>query len=96
MVDRESGSKTYRFVVPEGTAERMARGEAQALFPRRFEARVGDTLEIVNQDDVSQTVGPYVVLPKETLRQTFTAPGQLIGECTLHPEGQVTIVVSQY
>jgi len=30
----------------------------------------------------------------ETMRQTFKSPGEFIGECTVHPSGQIAVTVS--
>ena len=79
--------------VPAGTAERIAAGEEVELLPRTLEVSVGDTLEIHNLDDTPHDVGPYSVAAGQTLRQTFTSPGTLQGLCTLHPSGEITIVV---
>jgi plastocyanin len=79
--------------VPAGTAERIEAGEPVELLPRTLEVSVGDTLEIRNLDDASHEVGPYFVAAGQTVRQTFTAPGTIQGMCTLHPSGEITIVV---
>ena len=87
------GTEELRVEVAAGTAERLAAGEAVELLPRNLEVQVGDRLEIVNHDTVTHEVGPYVVAPGQTLRQTFTTPGVLEGACTLHPSGAIRIVV---
>lgn len=79
--------------VPAGTAARIEAGESVELLPRTLEVSVGDTLEIRNLDDEIHEVGPYVVGAQQTLRQTFTSPGTIQGLCTLHPSGEITIVV---
>jgi hypothetical protein len=79
--------------VPAGTAERIEAGEFVELLPGTLEVSVGDTLEIRNLDAHAHEVGPYVVGAGQTLRQTFTSPGTIQGLCTLHPSGEITIVV---
>ena len=79
--------------VPVGTAARIEAGERVELLPRSLEVAVGDTLEIRNQDVETHQVGPYTVAAGQTVRQTFSSPGTLQGLCTLHPDGQLTIVV---
>lgn len=79
--------------VAAGTAERIAAGEPVELLPPTLEVSVGDRLEIVNDDDITHQVGPYIVAPGQTLRQSFTSPGTLEGACTLHPSGAIRIVV---
>jgi len=87
------GAEEIRVEVATGTAERLAAGEPVELLPRTLEVQVGDRLEIVNHDTVTHEVGPYVVAPGQTLRQTFTTAGVLEGACTLHPSGAIRIVV---
>ncbi len=79
--------------VPLGTAARIAAGESVELLPARLELTVGDTLEIRNHDLEAHDVGPYTVGAGQALTQTFATPGVLQGICTLHPDGEVTIVV---
>jgi plastocyanin len=79
--------------VPLGTAALIDAGEPVELLPRTLEVSVGDTLEIHNLDVVAHEVGPYGVAAGQTLRQTFSSPGTLQGLCTLHPDGELTIVV---
>jgi len=79
--------------VPLGTAARIAAGETVELLPSRLEFEVGDTLEIRNPDVEAHDVGPYTVAAGQSLTQTFATPGVLQGICTLHPDGEVTIVV---
>ena len=63
------------------------------LFPRRLEVAVGDRLIIANEDVVTHQVGPYVVGSGQRIDQTFSTVGSIEGICTLHPSGEVTIVV---
>lgn len=80
-------------VVPPGTMERVEAGEQVELLPRRLEVSVGDRLLIVNEDLATHLVGPYIVGPGQRLEQRFGRPGTISGLCTLHPSGQVSIVV---
>lgn len=79
-------------VVPAGTGALDTSDEP--LLPSRLEVHVGDTLVIDNQDDRTHEVGPYVVAPGQRLEHRFTEVGEVVGECTIHPSGQVTIVVT--
>lgn len=87
------GQQEHRVEVPAGTGAAIADGATIELLPAVLEVRVGDRLVIVNDDDVVHEVGPYVVAPGQTLQQTFTRPGTLQGACTLHPSGEISIVV---
>lgn len=81
------------YVVPAGTQIRIDAGEEVNLFPRQLEVRVGDRITIENQDDATHQVGPYVIGAGQRIEQYFGTPGTIEGICTLHPSGQVSIVV---
>lgn len=93
VVPRAAASQTIEIVVPDGTQERTDQGEQIVLFPRRLEVTVGDRLIITNEDVVTRQVGPYVVGSGQRIDQTFSTVGSIEGICTLHPSGEVTIVV---
>lgn len=93
IVPRAAASQTIEIVVPDGTRERTDQGEQIVLFPRRLEVAVGDRLIITNEDVVTHQVGPYVVGSGQRIDQTFSTVGSIEGICTLHPSGEVTIVV---
>lgn len=92
LVD-ETKHTTHTFVVPQGAEEQLRDDPDLSFFPRRLEAKVGDTVVIENHDDVLHTVGPYTVDAGQTLRQRFDSAGTFTGLCTLHPDGQVEIDV---
>lgn len=89
------GPVEHRYVIPPGTAERVAAGEQVDVIPLRIEAMVGETIEIVNEDDRVNQVGVFVVGPGQTVRQRFTTPGVLEGACDVHPQGTFTIEVAE-
>ena len=60
----------------------------------RLEATVGETIRIVNEDDRGHLVGPFFVPAQTTLNQTFSSPGEFIGECTVHPSGEIRVIIS--
>jgi len=81
----------YEYTVPPGTVEAIEAGEQIYVFPRSLDVRVGDQLIIHNNDTRVVEVGPYTIDRNATLAQTFTQPGTIIGICTIHPSGRVTI-----
>lgn len=87
------GATTIEVDVEPGTMARIEAGERIELLPRTLSVDVGDTLVVTNRDDAVHEVGPYTVGPGQTIRQTFTTPGTIEGVCTLHPDGEITIVV---
>jgi hypothetical protein len=85
--------KIYEYTVPSGTVARIEAGEKLYVFPRQLDVRVGDQLVIHNNDTRVIEVGPYTVDRNATLAQTFNQPGTIVGICTIHPSGRVTINV---
>ena len=93
VVQLTGGSETISIVVPAGTQARIDAGEEIELIPALLEVERGDRIVVVNNDDSSHQVGPYVVGPNQTIEQQFTYAGRIEGICTLHPSGEVAIVV---
>lgn len=89
----DADSFEHEYLIPAGTAERIAAGEPIEIVPRELEVRVGEAIRIVNDDDEGHVVGVFYVGPGETLSQRFTAPGVLSGECTVHSDGEFTVRV---
>jgi hypothetical protein len=83
-----------RFVIPAGTAQRLDAGEKVNILPARLHYRVGQLIQVVNQDDRGETVGPFVVGPMATVTEKFATPGRYAGVCTVHPGGKIVIEVS--
>ncbi len=81
----------HGYEIPAGAGQALDAGTPLEIFPPEFQAQVGQTLEIVNLDDRGHLVGPWFVGAGETLRQTFASPGTFIGECTVHPSGQIVV-----
>jgi plastocyanin len=93
VVPRAAASQTIEILVPNGTQAQIEAGEEIVLFPRRLEVGVGDRIVIENDDSSTHQVGPYVVGSDQRIVQTFSTAGVIEGICTLHPSGEVTIVV---
>lgn len=89
----EPAAETFTYVVPQGTQSRIDAGEEISLFPRDLEVRLGDRLVIENEDEATHQVGPYVIGAGQRIEQHFGVSGTIEGFCTLHPSGQVAIVV---
>ncbi|MEO1060947.1 MAG: hypothetical protein AAFZ07_05990 [Actinomycetota bacterium] len=84
----------HAFVIPVGAGEAFDRGEPLEILPADLDVRVGEVLEIVNEDDRGHLIGPFFVGAGETLRQRFASPGEFIGICTVHPSGEITVTVT--
>jgi hypothetical protein len=83
----------YSYVIPAGAGEALDRGEPLEILPAELEVKVGEVLEIENEDDRGHLVGPFYVGANETLRQRFTSPGEYSGICTVHPSGEIVLTV---
>ena len=83
----------WSYAIPPGTGSRLDAGAKVEILPARIEARVGETIRIVNRDDRGYLLGPFYVGPRETLTQRFVSPGTFRGECAVHPSGQLVLVV---
>lgn len=85
---------TLEYVIPAGAGEALDAGTPLEILPAELEVNVGDTIRIENQDDRGHTVGPFFVGANETLTQRFSTPGEFEGVCTVHPSGQLVLVVN--
>jgi plastocyanin len=85
---------TFEFVIPVGAGEALDAGTPLEILPAELQVDVGDTIRIENQDDRGHTVGPFFVGANETLTQRFSTPGEFEGVCTVHPSGQLVLVVN--
>lgn len=91
-----SGSEaaTFEYVIPVGAGEALDAGTPLEILPAELQVNVGDTIRIENQDDRGHTVGPFFVGANETLTQRFSTPGEFEGVCTVHPSGQLVLIVN--
>ena len=83
----------HDYLIPAGTAERIAAGEAIEIVPAELVVEVGDALRIVNEDSSDHIVGVFFVAAGETLTQRFNSTAVLEGECSVHPSGSFTLRV---
>jgi len=77
--------RTVQIVVPIGTAERIAAGEAAVSLPEEMVFVVGDTLEVVNQDSVQHELGPIWVPAGSTGRLVLEEANKFAFSCTFAP-----------
>lgn len=83
----------WDYLIPVGTADRINQGEPVAIVPAELTVEVGDTIRIVNEDDVDHVVGVFYVRAGSTLTQQFQSAGVLEGSCSVHPSGAFTLNV---
>ena len=83
----------FDYVIPPGTAERIAAGEPVEIVPAELVVEVGDSLRIVNEDSSDHIVGVFFVAAGETLTQRFNSVALLEGECSVHQSGSFSLRV---
>lgn len=87
----DEGDFEHDYVIPLGTADRIAGGEAVEIVPAELVVEVGEAIRIVNEDTDGHIVGVFYVGAGETLTQRFEEPAVLEGECSVHPSGSFTL-----
>jgi plastocyanin len=95
LTTQKAADREYRIVIPEGTQARIEAGEDPAIIPSEIHLTLGkkDTLVIENRDVVGHQVSDFFIGAGQTLRQTFRSAGVYQGECTIHPDAQIQIIV---
>lgn len=90
----EDAIADFSYTIPLGAGKAQDDGAALAILPAVLEATVGQTIEIVNDDIRGHLIGPWFVGAGETLRQRFASQGEFIGDCSVHPSGQIKVLIS--
>lgn len=98
-VSRALSGPTYKgidnlFVIPKGAGATIDAGGHLDIIPDRLDLKVHDRLVLINEDDRDHEVGPFVVRAGEILRQQFDEPGRFVGVCSVHPEGEIAVVIT--
>lgn len=88
------GSYEYDYVIPAGTGLELDRGNEVEIVPQELDVEVGERIRIANDDDRGTSVGIFWVPAESTVAMEFTSPGELSGECDVHPSGEFTINVT--
>jgi len=82
-------------VIPFGTFDRIQNGDdVEDVMPAVLNARVGQTLYLVNKDEYAHLYGNVAVNPYRTTVYPFTYPGDQVGYCTVGPSRTITFRVS--
>src|SRR3972149_5874943 len=74
---------TIDFVIPEGTANKVANGESNLVESMTFV--VGDIMTIINHDSVTHSLGPMVVPPGSSASLTLDTPENQRFSCSFNP-----------
>ncbi|MFM8267213.1 MAG: hypothetical protein ACKOA2_04275 [Ilumatobacteraceae bacterium] len=85
---------TYEYLIPYGTSVAIDRGQTVDLMPASLDARVGESIRIVNRDTRGYMVGPFYVASQQTVAMRFTQPGTLSGTCDMSAAGEIVITVT--
>ena len=91
----EVETATYEYVIPLGAGEALDAGTPLEVLPGELVVSVGETIRIVNEDERGHNVGPWFVGANEIVSQRFSSPGEFEGVCTVHPSGQLVLVVEE-
>lgn len=87
--------KIIQITVPAGTAELVARGEQPPSIPKDMAFVVGDTLEVVNQDNVDHQIGPLWIPPGTSASFVLGKPESLAYECSFQAGNYIGLDVHQ-
>lgn len=85
--------KTIILVIPAGTAAKVAQG--QSIIPAGQTFMVGDTLQVKNEDSVTQSLGPLVIPPGSSASMKLNQVGSLSYTCSFQPTKYYGIDVQQ-
>lgn len=84
---------TFSYLIPAGAGADIENGKPLDILPGELMAELGQTIQIVNNDDRAHLLGPWFVGAGETLRQRFTEIGVFAGSCSVHPSGEFSVIV---
>jgi len=85
--------QTILLVIPSGTASKVSQG--QTVLPAGQTFVVGDTLQVKNEDSVTQTLGPLVIPPGTTASMKLDQAGSLSYTCSFQPTNYYGLEVQQ-
>lgn len=88
-----SQAATHTFVIPAGTATRVADGEEVRILPKDLQMRLRDRLVLINEDSESHQVASILIGSGERIETKFSEAITFSGFCSLHPTGQINIQV---
>lgn len=92
-VENDRAPQRVELVIPRGTAQRVAAGEAVPSIPANFVFVVGDTLVIRNEDEVAHQVGPFWIPAGTSVSQLLGGTTKLTYSCTVRPERSIGLEV---
>ena len=87
--------KIIQVAIPAGTAELVARGEQPPSIPKDLTFVVGDTLEVINRDNVDHQIGPLWIPPGTSASLVLGKPESLAYECSFRAGNYIGLDVRQ-
>jgi hypothetical protein len=87
--------RTIQVSIPAGTAELVSRGEQPPSIPKDMTFVVGDTFEVVNQDNVDHQIGPLWIPPGTSARLVLGKPESLAYECSFQAGNYIGLDVRE-
>ena len=82
-------------VIPSGTAQNIANGEAPPSIPEDMNFVVGDTLVVVNQDSVAHQLGPLWIPAGTSASMNLDTEQNYVLQCSFQPTKFLGIDVLQ-
>jgi hypothetical protein len=73
-------------VIPQGTAEQVARGEQPPTIPENMVFVVGDTLIVRNEDSVDHKLGPLWIPRNSSAQLSLDEKESFAYECSFQPD----------
>ncbi|MEY4164741.1 MAG: hypothetical protein RLZ84_990 [Actinomycetota bacterium] len=95
LLRNETSGTNYYYVIVAGTQDRLDQGRTpERELPVSLSMKVGDSLEVKNEDRVAHSYSFLTIRPGETVKYTFKTRGEFIGACTVGLHKSVTVSVT--
>jgi hypothetical protein len=86
---------TIELIIPEGTAEQVARGETPPTIPEEMTFVVGDVLQVHNQDATDHQLGPVWIPSNSSASLTLDEVNNFIFACSFQPSSYLGLDVRE-
>jgi hypothetical protein len=87
--------ETIELVIPEGTAEQVARGETPPTIPEEMTFVVGDVLMVHNQDITDHQLGPVWIPASTSASLNLDEVNNFIFACSFQPSSYLGLDVRE-
>jgi uncharacterized membrane protein YraQ (UPF0718 family) len=87
--------ETIELVIPEGTAEQIARGETPPTIPEEMTFVVGDVLLVHNQDITDHQLGPVWIPASTSASLNLDEVNNFIFACSFQPSSYLGLDVRE-